>query len=504
MNPLPAHLEADLLTLVEGGSLPADRAAAVADALAKDPALAGLVRAMQNDRADLASLPQVSAPADLLARVESVLERDALLGDPIAEPQGITHLPVSQIQPRGRTAWQVFRHSRWAAPVSMAAALAIIAGAILLVIGQRQSGPLSGAGLALNNPKPGVADKSGVPNSGTGVLEESAKSTDLTLADASTPPGSGTREPLGPGGGPATRSMDRGMRGGIAQNVLQGSFEDTAGDRDDRDTLLAAKPAPIAKEANPTASTAPAPAAGPAQPAPMIAAGAPVESAKDAAPAMSLDRAAELAVEGRLAFRVRSAAPERAQERLQAITNRFDWAGAPEAISPDEVAKLVARLNHGEGGRDEVRFAGLDANVPEANPAAERKDAAGAKSEAEAGPSETTKDRSLPPTVTTGTGSPTAPPAAVIVPPSPQAYVLTAPATSDRLGRLVHAIRSEPALGDVEFVELPRDPLVEAHQWLRRATPPALDPAQVVWWTLPVAQWSPRANLPVLVEPAKP
>ena len=99
MISLPPHLEADLPDYVEGVALPADRAEAVARALAQSPELAALVGGMKGDRAALQGLGTEPAPAGLLAQVESVLEREMLLGAATLESAAPSAIPLSKVRP---------------------------------------------------------------------------------------------------------------------------------------------------------------------------------------------------------------------------------------------------------------------------------------------------------------------------------------------------------------------------------------------------------------------
>jgi hypothetical protein len=74
--PIP---ESDLIDYVEG-CLPGARRVEVAGTLRQHPDLARLVAGMQDDRRALTSLPMAAAPAGLIERIESQLEREALLG----------------------------------------------------------------------------------------------------------------------------------------------------------------------------------------------------------------------------------------------------------------------------------------------------------------------------------------------------------------------------------------------------------------------------------------
>ena len=129
-SPLPID-EGDLLALIEGLSIPAERAARVREALGADPRLAELAALMRADREVVASLPEGSAPSDLLDRVEAQLERDALVGLARSEAAAVSdELPVSVIVP-ARKVWMT---RRIGAPLAAAAAVALISGGVLMMI----------------------------------------------------------------------------------------------------------------------------------------------------------------------------------------------------------------------------------------------------------------------------------------------------------------------------------------------------------------------------------
>lgn len=130
-TPFPPIDEGDFLALVEGISIPAERAAKVREALATDPRLAELAALMRADREAVASLPAVSAPSDLLDRVEAQLEREALVGLAQNERAATTDtLPISTVIP-ARKVWMT---RRVGAPLAAAAAVALISGGVLMMI----------------------------------------------------------------------------------------------------------------------------------------------------------------------------------------------------------------------------------------------------------------------------------------------------------------------------------------------------------------------------------
>lgn len=129
--PAPFSDEGDLLALVEGTPLPPERAARLREALANDPNLAELATLLRADRDAVCSLPAVAAPIDLLDRVEAQLERDALVGLARSEADSVdSELPVSIVLPPGR----VWITRRLGAALAAAAAVAIIAGGVLMMV----------------------------------------------------------------------------------------------------------------------------------------------------------------------------------------------------------------------------------------------------------------------------------------------------------------------------------------------------------------------------------
>lgn len=136
----PAINESDLLALVEGVALPPERAAAVREALGRDPRLAELAAMMRSDREMLASMPEATAPADLLDRVEMQLEREALVGLARSEAQSANDaLPVSIVIPQR----QNLLSAPWFKPLAAAAALALMAGGTMLLYSTNKPKPVT-------------------------------------------------------------------------------------------------------------------------------------------------------------------------------------------------------------------------------------------------------------------------------------------------------------------------------------------------------------------------
>lgn len=129
---LPGDItEAELLALIEGTPLSADRAARVREVVSADPNLASLVSAMQGDRGELTSLAALRAPSDMIERVEAQLEREALVGLARSESSvSVDRIPISSFGPKPLPLTQ----QRWFRGLAAAASLAIgVGGGTLLL-----------------------------------------------------------------------------------------------------------------------------------------------------------------------------------------------------------------------------------------------------------------------------------------------------------------------------------------------------------------------------------
>lgn len=130
-NPFSDLSDADLLALVEGLPLSADRADVARLAIARDPRLGLLLAQFRADREELSSLAAVRAPADLLERVELQLEREALVGLARSEASvSADIIPISRIVPRSTPIAQ----RAWFKLTAAAAAVAIGVGGGLLIM----------------------------------------------------------------------------------------------------------------------------------------------------------------------------------------------------------------------------------------------------------------------------------------------------------------------------------------------------------------------------------
>lgn len=492
MISLPPHLEADLTDYVEGVALPADRAEAVARALAQSPELAALVGGMKGDRAALQGLGTEPAPAGLLAQVESVLEREMLLGAATLESAAPSAIPLSKVRPL-RPASGLFsaRNTRWA--VAAGLLLAASGGVLLWQGGGRQpssgSSPIGGRDLAMTKDR---ADRPAPPVPLTGSAgpdREGLKRGATNNADASSPPpapaiaesdatlkfapddarerfagidksvASGTTvsaAPEMPGGSSLPRGLDRAMHQNISNRDL---LDNDAGEH----------------------------------PIEAAAGGEQRDLGRDAAsPEISADDLTALALQGRLALLVKSDAPEQAREQLLASARRSAATLDPSALDgPAVLAALAPALQE---DLSPVRLAASsDDRV--------RKIEAGAAEASAPAPRGTA---SVTPTTAPASGLP----ASTIVPPAsppvsagaavppPVAFRLIAPASGLTLGRLVSGTTS--AKHRVRWVVLDaerafRDPLVSS----------VAQPADLLWWTTPPGTWVQHVYLPVVIQPGR-
>jgi hypothetical protein len=183
-----------LLGWIEG-ELPA---AQVSQLVAQHPDAAGFISAMKRDRAGLAGLEHVPAPADLADHVLAAVEREALIG--LSQGELVSDsLPISKV-PKRRTA----RQDWWqqATPrMALAAGLTLVvsAGAILAMRGRTKPnspiGPIAIVGPEQDDPaassRSAFATPSDVdttaPGADAGVMNE-ATSMKVTTAAAGASP----------------------------------------------------------------------------------------------------------------------------------------------------------------------------------------------------------------------------------------------------------------------------------------------------------------------------
>jgi len=155
MRLIPTHLdEADVLDYAEGQPVAAGARAAIEAALAEDRVFARMVRGMQADRSAMATLPRVSAPADLFDRVERQLASEALAAVSAAANGLDSDVPVSKVQPPRRRLLVEVLARPWAKPLAAAAAFAVLATGAWVLLASSSDSPRT-RNLAINsNPSP--------------------------------------------------------------------------------------------------------------------------------------------------------------------------------------------------------------------------------------------------------------------------------------------------------------------------------------------------------------
>jgi hypothetical protein len=187
--------EHTLLGLVER-TLDARAEAAAMDRLS--PAARAQIVAMRRDRAQIAALPEVAAPAGMVERAVAAAQREALNGLRLAGEQE-SEIPVSRVVPIRRAWWK----GRGAA-LAAAASLGIVGGVVLLSLPSRtpKTGPTDNGAIAagpnavpeplpLLNPDRGLGATAGIaaatPSDEAGAIEP----TSLAQADGALGSGSG-------------------------------------------------------------------------------------------------------------------------------------------------------------------------------------------------------------------------------------------------------------------------------------------------------------------------
>lgn len=121
--------EADLIDLVDG-VVPAQREAALIEALRREPRLGLLVKQMRADRSAvveaMAAVP--ATPRNLLEGIESRLDR-AALSELVAEAEHApAAIPISTVQPARRGLVQILAESAWSRRLATAASIAVVGG----------------------------------------------------------------------------------------------------------------------------------------------------------------------------------------------------------------------------------------------------------------------------------------------------------------------------------------------------------------------------------------
>jgi len=158
----PLISDDELLALVEQRPIAPERQTALRQALANDPALVRSIRSMRADMLAMHSLAEGTdalAPADMLASVEARLEREALLGlATLREPDDIAApIPISTLQPRGRSFADFTLRSSWLPRLAVAAAIALVGGAAYFAIAPLLNRPTGSHQLATRNSTADIA-----------------------------------------------------------------------------------------------------------------------------------------------------------------------------------------------------------------------------------------------------------------------------------------------------------------------------------------------------------
>lgn len=378
------------------------------------------VHAMRRQRDILASLPEEQAPAELHDRVLAALERDALVGISTGESSGppVSSLRLTDGDARARPRRLL---------IHRAPGLALAAGLALLVVGGAYFASQAWRGAGHTTITPDTTS----PNRSASTRIATATPTDAS--DTTT------------------------------QSTVATTMADGAGETANAEMALA-KAAPTGAAAGVTMMASEEPSA--------------PERARSAyaKQTVTLERAVQLASEGRLAIRVTPATLrglgeiERAGERRSADRQWRLSKSVPPAL-------LAAALP------------ALDDRKPQAGPP--RPDQgiimAAALVRPIVGPGAAYSLVTAPPSP-----PPVAPGASLA--PDPQSrlhasYVIDLPRTESAFD-ILRTVFREKLKGEVRFVELD-EPV---------ATPAQREASDEIWWDKPPAQWSPRVAVPVLVE----
>lgn len=193
--------EAELADLLEGGSLPADREAALRSALARHPEVASFFSGIRADRAAMRVLnSSIHAPANLLDAVEIRLEQEALrsLTEP-ATPAAAVPAAVPATRIERRNPILVALESVWARRLVAAAGLLLAIGLGIwgTIVGIRNwpapgpggSGGSLGTGpIAIKDAAPAVPEGAGVSPDGGAALVSAEPDAPMFTALAMTSP----------------------------------------------------------------------------------------------------------------------------------------------------------------------------------------------------------------------------------------------------------------------------------------------------------------------------
>lgn len=395
--------ERDLVDLIEG-QIDAERRHDLETMLIKRPELRRLVEAMRHDRAALRAMPDEFCHVDIAASVRDVLEREALLGA-TADAAEYAPVPIA-------IGSRLDRGSR-----SGARQLALAAGLLLLVGG--------GAFFAwplFNKPTPAG------PSGNTPIaMSDASNKRDAAGSELHKPPAIAThteksREETG---GVTPGAANPGPLAVNTESNSESSARSTPKERGTSDPAVGA----LASN-DPPADPVVGELVGPELPAEIALARA-IETPIDE------NRAAELALQGRLLVRVQGSSA--AYVLSTSATRGSLGAHRVDRVEPGELASpVLAQVFEGTTTPEQIVWA-----ADHAMPVYERE----------------------------------------VV--GPEGYVVEFAATPQGLAKL-----REELGGRVMFEELAED------AGLR----PRIDPDAVLWWTLPPSSWAPRVAAPIILE----
>lgn len=392
--------ERDLVDLIEG-QIDAERRHDLETMLIKRPELRRLVEAMRYDRATLRAMPDEFCHVDIAANVRDVLEREALLGA-TAE---YAPAPIA-------IGARVDRGSRFGAR-----RFALAAGILLLVGGgaffawpllnkPTPAGPSGNTPIAMsdaNNKHDAAGSESRKPPTIATNTEKSREETGGETPGAANPGPLAVNTESNPENSARSKSKERGASVPAVSAIANGELPAT----------------PVVGEL-----------VGPVLPTDVALARA-IETPIDE------NRAAELALQGRLLVRVQGSSAayvlSTSADRGSLGAHRVDRVEPRELASP-----VLAQVFEGTTTPEQIVWA-----ADHAMPVYERE----------------------------------------VV--GPEGYVVEFAATPQGLAKL-----REELGGRVMFEELPED------SGLR----PRIDPDAVLWWTLPPSSWAPRVAAPIILE----
>lgn len=500
------------IALIEGQPLPAGRAAEVRVILQRHPQLAELAAQMQGDREALSVIDvqrrsgsaDVVPPADLLERIEQTLEREALVGLATIEAKA----PAAEELPRyvpaaARSRREPLVPARWIGPLGLAASLLLVAG---------------GAVLVWQSSRPKPVEPMLVGATGTGREKSGATDRTMQIAVKDSSKESGT---LGAGSSGATEPMVTPTE--TLTTLAAKEPEPAPAPTVTADPAARAEQgaSPVTIAGSPSSDATPASRSAP-ESAPMPAPALPTAKVAAAEP-MSDDALLAAALEGRL---VAIVTPASMQRRMDIDQRMAKLAEQPMALAP--VQRISVEMATGQAASQVALNAftqrvvladGMDLLPAEVRSRLNLLVAQG-EPVSPAGSDPQTVARGggsgEPSPAMPGAGTPGVAPASVMQPMNQGAHMLTlprlgratTPATSSGIALLRRSLTGSS--DEVLLVVLP--PAAEgedaARVWLAMTgiDDPVMQPwdaGEILWWTVPTQQITPRVVVPVLVTPGK-